>query len=166
MKPESDDGGQLILEFARPESILVTNIGINQEATRHLSTDERKMWLEPETLIKCHHSRGNDELIHRGFKDFGFEELPFRNFGANAAVYYCMVIGHFMFRTWSEDALHCQIASTSYPTTIRRRIIDFAGKIVRSGRQMIMKVSEAAMNSLELEMLWIFSNNPFEIRQT
>jgi len=38
------------------------------------------------------HERGSDELVHRAFKDFGFEQLPFHRFVANAAFYYVMML--------------------------------------------------------------------------
>jgi hypothetical protein len=34
--------------------------------------------------------RGSDQLIHQAFKGFGFEQLPFKRFVANAALYFCM----------------------------------------------------------------------------
>ena len=49
--------------------------------------------------------RGADELPHRGQKDFGFEELPFKIFAPNSAVYYCMLISFFLFEAYEEDVL-------------------------------------------------------------
>ena len=44
-----------------------------------------------EKIIACAHSRGRDELVHRGLKDFGSEELPFKKFASNAAYYYTII---------------------------------------------------------------------------
>ena len=49
--------------------------------------------------------RGADELPHRGLKYFGFEELPFKKFTPNSAVFYCMLISFFLFETYREDVL-------------------------------------------------------------
>jgi hypothetical protein len=42
-----------------------------------------------------YHGRGADELVHRGLKDFGFEELPFLRFAPHVALYYTMVVAFF-----------------------------------------------------------------------
>jgi hypothetical protein len=49
--------------------------------------------------------RGADELPHTGQKNFGFEELTFKRFASNSAVYYCMLISFFIFETYEEDVL-------------------------------------------------------------
>jgi hypothetical protein len=155
--------GQQLLEFARPESIIVTNIGVNPAVTRNLPEKDQGYWLDTETLIDRHHSRGKDELIHRGFKDFGFEQLPFKGFGANTAMYYFMVIGFLMFESFKTDILSGIVEVTSYATTVRRIAIDFAGKIVKTGHEIIMKVSEATHRILDMQRLWRLCNKPPEI---
>ena len=82
----SDPDGQRLLEFARPDNVILTNLGVNAEVLAHASADERRHWTAPATIIASHHRRGADELPHRGLKEFGFEELPFKRFAANAAV--------------------------------------------------------------------------------
>ncbi len=49
------------------------------------------------------HNRGSDELIHRAFKDFGHQKLPFKKFAPNAAYYYCMVLAFFLFESSEEN---------------------------------------------------------------
>ncbi|MCP4271294.1 MAG: IS1380 family transposase, partial [Gammaproteobacteria bacterium] len=76
-KPAYEEG-QRLLEFARPDNILLTNIGVNPEVIANLSDKERNEILKVEATIRNNHERGADELPHRGLKDFGFEELPFK----------------------------------------------------------------------------------------
>jgi hypothetical protein len=127
----SDEHGQLSLDCARPENVILTNIGVNPDALKHLCQQQQEHWNQPETIIESHHGRGADELPHRGLKDFGFEQLPFKRFSANSAFYYCMLIAFFLFETFKEDVLSEVIPVTSYATTVRRKAVDFAAKIVK-----------------------------------
>ncbi|MBA7700710.1 IS1380 family transposase ISCph9 [subsurface metagenome] len=145
---------QGLLEFARPDNVILTNLSVNSAVLEHCSPSERKHWLKPETLIASHHGRGADELPHRGLKDFGFEELPFKRFAANAAFYYCMLIGFFLHETFKEDVLVDVLPVTSYASTVRRKVVDIAAKIIKTGGQIILKVSQAVMESLQFAKLW------------
>jgi len=134
------EGQQGLLEFARPDNIIVTNLS---------SVD-----LNDECLIYHHHQRGADELPHRGLKEFGSEQMPFKRFGANQAFYYLMVIAFFLFETFKEDNLQDILPIPSYATTVRRRLIDMAAKVVRTGGAIILKVPKAIMECLKLDTLW------------
>ena len=140
---------QEVFEFARPDNIILTNIGLNNRAMQFCVDEQKQMLSRPETIIAQYHQRGADELPHRGLKDFGFEELPFKRFPPNCAFYYCMLISFFLFETYKEDVLAGIIPATSYATTVRRRAVDFAGKIVKRGRQLILKVPQAVMENLK-----------------
>ncbi|MDI6891327.1 MAG: hypothetical protein QMC83_10405, partial [Thermodesulfovibrionales bacterium] len=94
------------------------------------------------------------DVTHRGIKDFGFEELPFKRFAANSAFYYCMVISFFLFETFKEDVLEEVIPITSYATTVRRKALDFAAKIIKTGGEIILKVTQAVMEALRIKDLW------------
>lgn len=155
-----DEHDQMLLEFARPENVILTNIGINDNVLKHCSSEQKEHWLDARTLIGSYHQCGKDELTHRGLKDFGFEQLPFKRFGANTAFYYCMVIAFFLFETFKEDVLQEVIPVTSYATTVRRQFLDIAAKIVKTGRSIILKVSQAVMNRLQLTVLWQKCQNP------
>ena len=98
--------------------------------------------------------RGADELPHRGLKDFGFKELPFKRFALNNAVYYCMLISFFLFETFKEDVLKEVMPIGSYATTVRRRALDFAAKVIETGGQIILKVTHAVMENLRFIDLW------------
>jgi hypothetical protein len=147
-------GNQLLLEFARPDNVILTNIGINDEVLKYCPDSEKEYWLNIENIIGAHHSNGADELAHRGFKDFGFEQLPFKKFGPNAAFYYCMVIAFFLFETFKEDALSEVISINSYASTVRRKLVDFAAKIVKTGNQIILKISRAIMETYQIQKVW------------
>jgi hypothetical protein len=158
------EGEQRLLDFARPDNIILTNIGINEKALSGCSEGIRKEIMKTEAIIGSHHRRGADELPHRGIKDFGFEELPFKRFPANSALYYCMVIAFFLFETFKEDVLAEVMPIGSYAATVRRKALDFAAKIVSKGRQITLKVTKAVMEALKFEKLWERSNNPVPIR--
>lgn len=145
---------QMLLEFARPDNVILTNIGVNPEVLKHLPKTEQNRLQTPHSLIANHHLRGADELAHRGIKDFGFESLPFLRFPANSAFYYCMVIAFFLFETFKEDVLSEVLPITTYATTVRRRAIDFAAKIVKTGHQLILKVPQSVLTALKLNRLW------------
>lgn len=158
------EGEQRLLDFARPDNIILTNIGINEEALAGCSEALREEITKTESVISSHHQRGADELPHRGIKDFGFEELPFKRFAANSAVYYCMVIAFFLFETFKEDVLVEVMPIGSYATTVRRKALDFAAKIVNKGRQITLKITKSVMEALKFDRLWDRCNNPVPIR--
>jgi hypothetical protein len=74
-------------------------------------------------------------------KDFGHEQLPFKRFAPNAAWYYTMLVGHFLLESFKEDVGAPVVGIGSYASTVRRRLIDIAGKIVNHSKEIILKVS-------------------------
>ena len=157
-RPQYEDG-QRLLEFARPDNIIVTNLVSGEPALEQMPRDLREYWLEDQSVIFHHHQRGADELPHRGLKEFGSEQLPFKRFGANQAYYYMMLVSFFLFETFKEDNLKDILPITSYATTVRRTLIDFAAKVVRTGRESILKVPQAIIDSLKLQTLWARCQN-------
>ena len=158
------EGEQGLLNFARPDNVILTNIGVNPRVLVNCSTQkEERRLLSIETIIESHHMRGADELPHRGLKDFGFEELPFKRFVPNSVVYYCMLISFFLFETYKEDVLDGVISIGSYATTVRRKALDFAAKIIGTGRQLILKVNQVVMDNLRFDILWLRSQTPVPI---
>ncbi|MES0447294.1 MAG: IS1380 family transposase [Desulfobacterales bacterium] len=147
------EGKQMLLDFARPENVILTNLGVNQQIFSEQQSDMAIHYESPQAIINGHHQRGADELPHRGLKDFGFEQLPFKNFHQNSAMYYCMVTAFFLFETFKRDILHEVISITSYATTIRRRFIDFAAKIIKKQGKLILKVPKAVMKSCKVDLL-------------
>jgi len=159
----STDDKQRLLDFARPDNVIVTNIGVNPTVLVNCSAKEQGRLMKAETIIESHHMRGADELPHRGLKDFGFEELPFKRFAPNSAVYYCMLISFFLFETYKEDVLREIMPIGSYAATVRRKALDFAAKIIGTGRQLILKVTRTVMDNLRFRVLWQRSQNQIPI---
>ena len=155
-KPIADDCSQILFGFARPETIIYTNLGLDNEITRSILArhDEKPTHISPQAIITTYHQRGRDELVNRGLKDFGGEQLPFTRFAPNAAFYYLMVISFFLFEVFKKDVGADIIPLTWYATTFRRHCIDVAGKIVRTGRQVILQVTRATWEFLRLDILW------------
>ena len=116
--------------------------------------------IEPEHIIRLHHSRGADELVHRALKEFGSETLPFKRFAANASFYYTMAVAFFLYECFKQDVTESVVPLTAYPTKLRRTVIDFAAKIVRSGGRRILKVTRATWNELQIPKLWELSRAP------
>ena len=148
------DGQQRLLEFARPDNMILTNLAAGEPVLEEMPRDLRQYWLRDDSLIFHHHQRGADELPHRGLKDFGSEQLPFHRFASNQAYYYLMLIGFFVFQTFKEDNLEDILPLNSYATTVRRQLIDIAAKIVRTGHAVILKVTQSVMDRLQLQLLW------------
>jgi hypothetical protein len=155
-KPISDDEGQILLEFARPETIIYTNIGMDNAITKAILEvkETKEKTISPQAIITLYHQRGRDELVNRGLKDFGCEQLPFKRFSSNAAFYNMMIISFFLYESFKYD-IDCEtIPLQWYATTFRRRCLDIAGKIVRTGRQVIMKIAHSAYQFLRFDVLW------------
>ena len=155
-KPIADDCGQILFDFARPETIIYTNLGLDNEITRSILAlhEEKSTHISAQAIITTYHQRGRDELVNRGLKDFGGEQLPFARFAPNAAFYYLMVISFFLFEVFKKDVGTDIIPLTWYATTFRRHCLDVAGKIVRTGRQVVLQVTRATWGFLRLEILW------------
>lgn len=152
------ENGQMLLNFERNETLLVTNI--RPDAVTGKTPGTVRDMVSPEGLIPAYHRRGNHELINRGLKDFGFEELPFKRFPPNAALYYMMLIAFFLFETFKEDALHTVIPLQSYAVTVRRVFIDIAAKVVSHSGRITVKFCSAVSDRLKLKKIWETCNSP------
>jgi len=153
LKPVYEDE-QKLLDFSRPERLLYTNLGTGGLVDRRLEEAGREGMLRPGQVIECYHGRGRDELVHRALKDFGTEQLPFRRFDPNAAFFYVMLTAFNLQETFKEDGLEGAVPLTSYATRLRRQVVDIAGKIIRTGGELILKVPEAVARRLDLRALW------------
>ena len=151
---------QMLLSFARPETILYTNLGMGQPIDRQLQGAGLGHWLTPEWIIECAHGRGRDELVHRGLKDFGPEALPMKRFAPNAVFYYTMLVAFFVYECFKEDVCATVVPLGAYATTLRRKVIDIAAKIVRTSGKTILKVTAATWKHLHIEELWLKSGHP------
>lgn len=155
-KPIAEDSGQIFLEFARPETIIYTNLGMNNEITDAILAlhDGAFTHISAEAIITTYHHRGRDELVNRAVKDFAGEQLPLQRFAANAAFYYLMVVSFLLFEAFKKDIGAGIIPVTWYATTFRRHCLDVAGRIVRSGRRIILQVTHATHDALHFDVLW------------
>ena len=158
-RPLAEDG-QWLLEFARPDTLLYTNLGMGEDIDLLLQAAGLAHWTGAEHVIALHHGRGADELVHRALKEFGSEALPFKRFAPNAAFYYTMAVAFFLYECFKEDVTTSVVALPSYPTTLRRKVIDFAAKVVRTGGRTILKVTQATWNQLHIPTLWELSRSP------
>ena len=158
-RPLAEDG-QWLLEFARPDTLLYTNLGMGEDIDGLLQAAGLAHWTRAEHVIGLHHGRGADELVHRALKEFGNEALPFKRFAPNAAFYYAMAVAFFLYESFKEDVTTPVVPITSYATRLRRKVIDFAAKIVRTGGRTILKVTRATWNELHIPTLWDRSRSP------
>jgi hypothetical protein len=149
-----DQDGQMLLEFVRPASVLYTNLGMGQRIDEQLRKACHGHLLEAESIIGEAHGRGGDELVHRALKDFGSQVLPFKRFAPNAAFYFTLLVAFFLFETFKEDVCTGVVPLESYPTTLRRKVIDVAAKIVRTSGKVILKIAAATWDFLGFEELW------------
>lgn len=149
---------QMLMDFERPDTLLVTNARADT-ITKDMPESIQNL-LDPACTISNYHKRGANELIHRGLKDFGFEEMPFKRFPPNAVVYYILLIAFFLFTIFKEDILHSVIPLQSYASTVRRTFIDIAAKIVSHGGQIKMKFNSAVFDRLNLQKLWEACHSP------
>ena len=145
---------QMLLEFDRPCTIIYTNIGTDAILERQLRKSDASNLLSTGGIIDSYHARGADELVHRAFKDFGFQQLPFLRFHQNAAFYYTMIIGFVLFECFKADVCSPVIDVTAYAATLRRQLIDIAAKIVRHAGKTILKISRAVFECLQFDLLW------------
>jgi len=157
---------QMLFKFARPDTLIYTNLGTNGPIDKQLRAMGMEKMFKAKTIIEEYHGRGSDELVHRALKDFRSEQLPFKRFHQNAAFYYTMVIGFFLYETFKEDVCLPIVSVNSYATTLRRKVLDIAGKIVNHAGKIILKVTMSVWNSINFYQLWCKSENPIQIYGT
>jgi len=69
-----------------------------------------------------------------------------------------MVIAFFLYEAYNRDMTGEVLEIGYYAETFRRRIIDIGAKIVKSGREVIVKIHEAIYKQLRIKDLWMKSN--------
>jgi hypothetical protein len=151
---------QMLFKFARPDTVIYTNLGMGEEIDERLCKAGMEKMLTAHRIIETHHGRGGDELVHRALKDFGSEQLPFKRFHQNAAFYYTMLIAFFLYEAFKEDVCTPIVSISSYATTLRRKILDVAGRIVSHAGKITLKVTMSTWENIAFNQLWIKSENP------
>ncbi|MCF6269934.1 MAG: IS1380 family transposase [Melioribacteraceae bacterium] len=157
----TEKNGQLVLDFARPNTILYTNIGQDSAITEQLINAGKEDLLTADSIITLAHKRGKDELIHRSIKELATkEQLPFKNMEMNRAYYFLLAISHFLFESYKRDVTYNVLSTESYPNTFRRKLIDFAVKIVYHSGEIILKVTSEINERLKIIELWRLCQTP------
>lgn len=160
----AEKDGQLLLDFHKSDSVIYTNIGINPELDKKLKGTKSEEYFTAKGLINFSHSKGKGELVHRSLKEFATkEQLPFEKFGMNMVYYYLLVITHFLFETYKFDVTDEVVPLKSYPNTFRRKLIDFAVKIVSHSRYKVLQVVKTDYNNLNINDLWKKCQTPPQI---
>lgn len=160
-----EDTGQTIFDFAQTDSIIYTNLGVDDTFSQQLRQAGYGHYLQTDQIIGLAHSRGADELVHRSIKEMATkEQLPFKGFEMNGSYYYLLAFCHFLFECFKEDVSKEVVAVTSYPNTLRRKLIDIGVKVVTHAGQTVMKAARAAFESLQLDKLWELCQAPPPIR--
>ena len=145
---------QLVAPGLGTDSVIITNLGMGGLIDDLLYKVDAKNYLLAHDILGNYHKRGNDELANRAIKNFGEEQLPFKNFNANAAWYYLMLVGNNLFESFKVDVSASVISTTVYADTFRRKFIDTSAKIVRNGNKLIMKITAACMQRLQFDQLF------------
>ncbi len=151
---------QMLFNFARPDTVVYTNLGMGGEIDERFCKAGMEKMLTARRIIETYHGRGGDELVHRALKDFGSEQLPFKRFHQNAAFYYTMLIAFFLYEAFKEDVCTPIVSISSYATTLRRKILDVAGKIVSHAGKITLKVTMSTWENIAFSQLWMKSENP------
>jgi len=155
-----DEGKLKPFRFAQRRRVYYTNLGRSEALNNSLIKAGKGGWLPSKGIVNLAHGRGNDELTHRSLKEFGTEKLPFQRFEANTAFYYIMVFAFNLEEAFKRDVTKDQIRSVCYPSTFKRKFIDVAGKVVSTGREMVLKVTRAVWKRLNVPGLWKRVNSP------
>jgi len=151
---------QKLLEFARPDTLIYTNIGMGAAVDQALVDAGAGHYLEATGIIESYHGRGFDELVHRAYKDFVDQRLPFKGFRQNTAYYYMTLLAFMLLEGFKADVSDLVVPKTAYATTLRRRFIDIAGKIINHAGRVVLKVTQATMDRLRLDELWKLCSSP------
>ena len=151
---------QRLLEFARPDTVIYTNLGRGERIDELLKEVGHADWVQAVKVLRLYHDRGRDELVHRAVKEFVDEKLPFKRFGPNMAYYFTALVAFFLFEAFKEDVCGEVVPLESYPNTLRRLVFDQAGKIVRHAGRIALKVTQAVWDLLQLDRLWEKAHRP------
>ncbi len=104
-----------------------------------------------EATVDWYHQRG--ETSENGIKElkigFGMERMPCGQFTANAAFFRIGTLAHNLFALFQHTALDCgwqrhQVA------TVRWRLFDLPGKVVRTGRAWVLKIAPECLELFRL----------------
>jgi len=154
-KLQTDDKGQFILDFCKPDSAIYTNFCNCTVADQRLQRCDGEKYFNTQTIIETSNQQDADELIHPSIKELAVkEQLPFEKLGMNRAYYFILANTHFLYESFKEDISHDVVPIASYPNTFRRKMIDFVAKFTSKARSTILNVSQHIHDQLNLAELW------------
>jgi len=148
------DGDQMLIKGAGTTNTVYTNLGRPNRVSYELEKTGCGYLTETEKIIMLAHNRGDSELTHRHIKDFAGEQMPCKDFGMNEAYFNIMILSFNLHQAFKRDCVEEVIGKDTYPTTFRRKFLDFAGKIVTHAGTTIMKVSKSVKTTLQLDLIW------------
>ncbi|WP_148045624.1 hypothetical protein [Desulfosoma caldarium] len=91
---------------------------------------------------------------------FRLRATAFQALCPNAAFFDTMLVAFFLYESFKQDVCAPVDEPVCYATTLRRRVMDMAAKIVRHGRRVVLKVTTATFEALHFERLWHKSGAP------
>jgi len=150
----SEQSGQMVLDEARRDTIIYTNLGNDEVLTEQLRNANLLKLQEASEIVHSYHQRAIDELTNRSLKEFGSEILPFDRFESNTFWYYMMVLSFFVFQNFRDDIASVVVGENVYPNTLRRRLFDIAAKITCHSGKIVLKVTRQTWRQLEFSKLW------------
>ncbi|WP_123291473.1 hypothetical protein [Desulfosoma caldarium] len=71
-----------------------------------------------------------------------------------------MLVAFLLDASFKQDVCAPVVEPVSYATTLRRRVMDMAAKIVHHGRPVVLKVTTATFEALHFDRLWYKSGAP------
>lgn len=145
---------QLSLPGLSHDSVIITNVGMGGAIDEQLRRAGAEQRIGADSILGSYHRRGNDELTNRALKNFGHQQLPFKNFNSNAAWYYLLLLGNNLFEAFKEDVCAPVIPVVVYAVTFRRLFLDTAGKLIRHAGKLILKVPKTTFERLQLDLLF------------
>jgi hypothetical protein len=71
-----------------------------------------------------------------------------------------MLFAFFLQETFKQDVCSTTVEPVCHATTLCRKFMDIAAKIVRQGRRVVLKVTATSMEQLHFLGLWEKSGSP------
>lgn len=115
----------------------------------------------PEATMDWYHARGehSENRIKELKSDFAMERMPCGQFGANALFFGLGVLAYNLYKLFGRRALPAGYRRVR-AGTVRYRLYAVAGKVIRTGRSLVLKVRQAALEEFRAIRLAIASLAP------
>jgi len=105
---------------------------------------------EPDATMDWYHARGehSENRIKELKCDFAMERMPCGQFGANALFFAIGVLAYNLYKLFGRRVLPAEYRRAR-ACTVRYRLYCVAGKVVRTGRSLVLKVCEAFLKEFQ-----------------